>query len=135
MTHEGNKLIYVIEDNKTEGMLLKLCLGAINNIHIKTFTNGLDLLNVLHEKPSIVIVDIMLPDMSGEVLIRKIRNSHPETEVIVVSAQKDIDLIARVQEMSVFNYIVKSEACMEYLRKTIEDLIFLIDHKYGYGRN
>lgn len=130
MTNENTKRIYVIEDNKTEGMLLMLCLGAINNIYIKNFTHGLDLLNGLHEKPHIVLVDMMLPDISGEELISKIRNKYPEIEIIVVSAQKDIDLIARVQEMNVYNYIVKSEACMEYLKKTIEDLIFLIDFKY-----
>lgn len=130
MAHENTKQIYVIEDNKTEGMLLKLCLGAINNIYIKNFSHGFDLLNSMHEKPHVVLVDMMLPDITGEELIRKIRHEYPETEIIVISAQKDIDVIARVQEMNVYNYIVKSEACMEYLRKSIEDLIFLLDHKY-----
>lgn len=123
------KKIFVIEDNKTEGMLLKLCLGAIKNVSISNFTYGDDLLNNLHEEPEIVIADMMLPDISGVELIQAIREKSPGTEIIVVSAQKDIDVIARVQELGIYNYLVKSETCMETLQKSIEDLTFLIDHK------
>lgn len=110
-------------------MLLKLCLGSIKNISITNFTLGQDLLNHMEEHPEIVIADMMLPDISGEELVQNIREQSPDTEIIVVSAQKDIDLIARLQELGIFNYLVKSETCMETLQKTIEDLTFLIDHK------
>ncbi len=123
------KNIFVIEDNKTEGMLLKLCLGSIKNISIKNFSLGQDLINNLSEQPNIVIADMMLPDITGEELIKTIKENNPKTEIIVVSAQKDIDVIANVQEMGIYNYLVKSEACMEYLQKTLEDLIFLIDNR------
>jgi two-component system, chemotaxis family, chemotaxis protein CheY len=123
------KKVFVIEDNKTEGMLLKLCLGTIKNITIQNYTLGQDLINDLFEQPDIVIADMMLPDIAGEELVRQIKEENPATEIIVVSAQRDIDIIAKMQELGVFNYLVKSEACMEYLQKTLEDLIFLIDYK------
>jgi two-component system, chemotaxis family, chemotaxis protein CheY len=129
MENNRKKKIFVIEDNKTEGMLLKLCLGSLKNVSIKNFTLGHDLINELGDKPDIIIVDMMLPDISGEELVMKIKEAIPESEIVVVSAQKDIDLIARMQELGIFNYLVKSEACMEYLQKTLEDLIFLIDNK------
>lgn len=129
MEKTTKKKIFVIEDNKTEGMLLKLCLGSIKNISISNFTYGEDLIANLTENPKIVIADMMLPDISGEELIQQIREKSPETEIIVVSAQKDIDVIARVQELGIYNYLVKSESCMESLQKSIEDLTFLIDHK------
>jgi two-component system, chemotaxis family, chemotaxis protein CheY len=123
------KKIFVIEDNKTEGMLLKLCLGYIKNIIINNFTTGQELLNHLIEDPEIVIADMMLPDISGEELVIAIKEHNPKTEIIVVSAQKEIDLIARLQELGIYNYLVKSESCMESLQKSIEDLTFLIDHR------
>jgi len=123
------KKIFVIEDNKTEGMLLKLCLGSVKNIVISNFSHGQELLDNLNQNPEIVIVDIMLPDISGEELVMAIKENNPKTEVIVVSAQKDIDLIARLQELGIYNYLVKSETCMESLQLAIEDLTFLIDHK------
>ncbi len=129
MEKTRQKKIFVVEDNKTEGMLLKLCLGSIRNIAITNFTLGQDLLDNLNENPDIVIADMMLPDISGEELVNVIKEYNPGTEVIVVSAQKDIDLIARLQELGIYNYLVKSETCMETLQKSIEDLTFLIDHK------
>ncbi len=129
MEKNRHKKIFVVEDNKTEGMLLKLCLGSIRNISITNYTLGQDLLDNLSDNPDIVIADMMLPDVSGEELILAIKENNPGTEVIVVSAQKDIDLIARLQELGIYNYLVKSETCMETLQKSIEDLTFLIDHK------
>ncbi len=129
MEKSRQKTIFVIEDNKTEGMLLKLCLGSIKNISITNFTLGHDLLDNLHQSPDIIIADMMLPDISGEELVLAIKENEPQTEIIVVSAQKDIDLIARLQELGIYNYLVKSETCMETLQKSIEDLTFLIDHK------
>jgi two-component system, chemotaxis family, chemotaxis protein CheY len=129
MEKNKQKKIFVIEDNKTEGMLLKLCLGSIKNVVISNFTLGQDLLDHLNENPEIVIADMMLPDISGEEMVAAIRENNPKTEIIVVSAQKDIDLVARLQELGIFNYLVKSETCMESLQKSIDDLTFLIDHK------
>ncbi len=119
--------IFVIEDNKTEGMLLKLCLSSLQNVSITNFSKGIDLLNSLDEHPDIVIADLMLPDISGIDLIKKIIDNNPKTNVIVVSAQRDIDVVAKVQELGVYNYLVKSETCIEYLQKVISNLITLLD--------
>ncbi|MFN3556756.1 MAG: response regulator [Bacteroidales bacterium] len=129
MENSRKKKIFVVEDNKTEGMLLKLCLGSIKNVSITNFTFGEELLHNLAEQPDILISDMMLPDITGEELVKTVREKSPNTEIIVVSAQKDIDLIARLQELGIYNYLVKSETCMETLQKSIEDLTFLIDHK------
>lgn len=121
--------IFVIEDNRTEGMLLKLCLGAIKNVSISNFSTGTELLNHLDEMPDMVIVDMLLPDIPGQELVKEIKKSVPAAEIIVVSAQRDIDMIAKVQEMWIFNYIVKSETCIEYLQKVIENLIIVLKHR------
>ena len=121
--------IFVIEDNRTEGMLLKLCLSAIKNVTITNFSTGTELLNHLDENPDIVIVDMHLPDIPGHELVKQINKSVPTAEIIVVSAQRDIDMIAKVQELGIFNYLVKSESCIEYLQKVIENLIIILDHR------
>ena len=68
-----------------------------------------------------------MPDISGYELIRIIREYDPDIKIIVVSAQKDVDLIAKIQAEGVFNYVVKSEGAIEYLRKVLSDLLALID--------
>lgn len=129
MASSKPRKIFLIEDNRTEGMLLKLSLGSIENLTITTFSKGRDLVDNLNANPDIVIVDLMLPDISGYELINIISEYDPNIKIVVVSAQKDIDLIAKIQEKGVYNYLVKSEACIQYLHQVIEDLIIVMDHK------
>lgn len=132
MIEPKNRKIFLIEDNRTEGMLLKLSLGSIDNLSITTFSKGKDLIDNLSQDPDIVIVDLMLPDISGYELIKIIADYDPEIKIVVVSAQRDIDLIAKIQEMGVYNYLVKSEGCIQYLHQVIEDLIIVMNHKENY---
>lgn len=120
--------VYVLEDNKTEGLLLKLSLSGISNIEISQFSTGAELLNAVSENvPSIVISDLNLPDMHGIDVIKQIKDSAPLVRIIVVSAQKEIDMVAEIQEMGVYNYLVKSEGCLKYLRNVIDDLLKIIE--------
>ena len=121
--------LFVIEDNRTEGMLLQLALAEIEGLEIKTFPNGQSMLERLHEIPDIAIVDLILPDMSGMDLIKQIKAKSPHTRIVVVSAQRNIELIAELQAEGIFNYLVKSEACLAYLHHVIEDLIIVIEHR------
>jgi CheY-like chemotaxis protein len=121
------KKVFLIEDNRTEGMLLKLSLGSIESIKVTSFITGKDLLDNLSQNPDIVIADLMLPDIDGYDLIKLIRNYNKNIRIVVVSAQKDVELIAKIQEQGVFNYLVKSEACIKYLQQVIEELIIVIN--------
>lgn len=119
--------IFLIEDNKTEGLLLKLALNSIENIEVKTFTNGNDLIDNLAENPDIALVDIMLPDISGFEIVKIIREFNPLIKVIVVSAQKDIELIGKMQGMGIYNYIVKSEYAIQYLKEILQELFVILN--------
>lgn len=129
IVNSKQRKIFLIEDNRTEGMLLKLSLGSIDNLSITTFSKGKDLIDNLTQDPDIVIVDLMLPDISGYELIKIITEYDPNIRMVVVSAQRDIDLIAKIQEIGVYNYLVKSEGCIQYLHQVIEDLIIVMDYK------
>lgn len=117
------KRVYILEDSKTEGMLLRLCLGAIQGLSIENFPDGRTLLSRIDEEPEVIITGL-----NGDTelnLIKTIRAITPKTEVIVLSAQSDIDLVARVQEAGIYNYVVKSEGCIEYVREVLEKLFGL----------
>ena len=118
--------IFLIEDNKTEGLLLKLALNSIENIEVNTFTNGHYVIEKIQENPDIALVDIMLPDISGFEIIKIIREYNPAIKIIVVSAQKDIELIGKLQSMGIYNYIVKSEYAIQYLKEVLNDLFIIL---------
>lgn len=123
-----NRQLFVIEDNRTEGMLFRIALGAIPNLNIRYFADGKSLLEAMKANPDIVLADLMLPDINGYELVKTLREQYPQSRVIVASAQRDIDLIAKIQELGVFNYLVKSEGCLNYLQQVVNDLLKILDH-------
>ena len=118
--------VFLIEDNQTEGLLLKLALSGNTELDIDHYTNAKSVRENLHLNPAIALVDINLPDINGADLINELKLHNPYIRIIVISAQRDVDTIARIQELGVYNYLVKSEGVLEYLKKVIGDLIIVL---------
>lgn len=112
------KRVFILEDNKTEGMLLRLCLGAIPGLSIENFPDGRTLLSRIDDEPEVLITGL---NGKHELdLIKTVKTITPRTEVIVISAQPDVGLIAQVQETGIYNYVVKGDGCIEYIKEVLE---------------
>ncbi len=58
------------------------------DVHVAlTGTSGLELVN--QYKPDVVLVDFKLPGMDGDEVLSHIRQTHPKTKVIVITAYND----------------------------------------------
>lgn len=122
--------IFVIEDNKTEAMVMKLAFNGISDIEISYFYDGASLFKALETTvPQVVITDLILTDMHGLDLVRKVLEKHPQVRFVVVSAQESMDMVAKLQQEGIFNYVVKSESCLRYLRNVLKDLLIVLRHE------
>lgn len=119
--------VFLIEDNPTEGFLLRLALSNVKNLEMTHFKTGGELMENVDEKPSVAIVDLNLPDIYGLDLIKEIKVKSPDTKIIVVSAQRDIDVIATVQSEGTPYYLVKSDSVLKNLKSIVEDFLFAMD--------
>ena len=117
------KKIFLTEDNPTEGFLIRLSLGQIENCSLNHYSNGNDLINSLEEQPNICIVDLNLPDISGIEVIEKINEQSPKTKVIIVSSETDSEVIVNIQAKYTPYYIIKSDAFLKNLKVMVEDLL------------
>ncbi len=61
----------------------------------------------------IAVVDIKLPEHSGLVLIEKIRSSHPDVELIVMSGHGDMDSVIEAFRLGAFDYLRKPFSVLE----------------------
>lgn len=78
-----NKQILIAEDSPTQREQLKFILES-NDYKVHAAENGLEALKLLSKvKPSLVITDILMPEMDGYTLCSKIK-SNPETKNIPV---------------------------------------------------
>ena len=68
---ETNDMIFIVEDDEGIGEVYE---GAFEDVYdIKIFPSGKEFFEVYpKEKPSIIILDIMLPDMDGYTILSKI---------------------------------------------------------------
>lgn len=70
-----------------------------------TTRDARELIEVL--KPNLVLLDIQFPDGSGLDLLREIRASASPTDVILVTAAKEVDSLTEALRCGVFDYILK----------------------------
>jgi len=121
--------VFLIEDNPTEGFLLRLALSNIKNLEMTHFKTGAELMEKIDEAPSVAIVDLNLPDINGLDLVKEIKKKSEKTKIIVVSAQRDVDVIATVQAEGTPYYLVKSDSVLKNLKAIVEDFIFTMEHQ------
>lgn len=84
--------IYSLEDDENISKIIKLALNK-SDYAVFTFSNGRDFLKAFQEKkPDLILLDLMLPDISGEELIKKIRQdkANDDVEIMVLSAKSQV---------------------------------------------
>lgn len=101
--------ILVVDDIATNVMLLKAVLGRAK-YHIVTATGGREALEkVESEKPDLVLLDIMMPDMDGYEVIRCLR-ADPRWEdlpVIFLTALNNTEDIVKGFKLGASDYVSK----------------------------
>lgn len=88
-----NYNIYLVEDDINLNNILKTYLQQ-ENWTVKSFFDGKTAEEFINKTPDLWILDIMLPDVDGYQLIKKIKNNNSQTPVIFISARdEDIDRV------------------------------------------
>lgn len=80
--------IYMVEDEISLNVLLKKYLEK-EGYEVTTFTDGTSAWQKIPEKPDMWILDIMLPDIDGYELIKRIKALDQATPVIFMSARNE----------------------------------------------
>jgi response regulator of citrate/malate metabolism len=70
-------------------------------------TGAQALAEVQRLEPDVVLLDVYLPDMTGLEVLRRLRAAGCTTDVIVISAARDVDSIRSALHGGVLHYLVK----------------------------
>lgn len=110
--NEKKKLIYAVEDDEGIGELYQ---GALEDDYdVRIFPDGAGFLTAFSEnKPDLVILDIMLPDMDGYSILVKIREKDERLPVVIVSAKGDELSLVKGLNKGADDYIVKPFSILE----------------------
>ncbi|MBQ8545332.1 MAG: response regulator transcription factor [Clostridia bacterium] len=114
-------LIYIVEDD--EG-IRELYDGAFEGVFVtKMFENGHDFFECFEKAhPSLVILDIMLPDMDGYTILSKIREIDEKMPVIIVSAKSDEISAVKGLNKGADDYMSKPFSVLELIARVKTNL-------------
>jgi len=108
LTEQTKKLTaMVVED---EGVANELLSSTFKNFFsdVSSAFNGKEAIEMFDRlKPDIVFVDIVMPEMDGIELSRRLREMNPNQIIIVISASNDIQKISESIEIGVNSFIQK----------------------------
>ena len=70
-------------------------------------SSGKEALEKIKEKPNIVLLDLMMPDMNGLQMLEKIKEETPSIEVLMVTGLAEQDIALACLKKGAFDYITK----------------------------
>ncbi len=124
-TSEQTDKILLVDDEQDIREVLEISLVS-SGYTVFTAENGKQAFDIFKkEKPLIVLTDIKMPGMSGIDLLRKIKNSNPDTEVIIITGHGDTDLAIKSLKHEAIDFITKpiSEDALQIALKRAHDKI------------
>ncbi|MCI0708248.1 MAG: sigma-54 dependent transcriptional regulator [Ignavibacteriae bacterium] len=101
------KLVFIVEDEQSLQALMEHWITRTWEYKSRVFTQGEECLEHLDEHPDIVLLDMMLPGISGAETLKAIKEQHPEIPVIILSAQASIQVALETLKLGAIDYFSK----------------------------
>ncbi len=121
--------IHVIEDEPVFNKLLMHTLNQFRESNVLTFSNGHDYVAYLQglsspaDQPTVITLDLVLPDIDGTELLKRIYQCVPAVDVVIISGQEDIDTAFQLFQLGIYDYITKNSKTLERLAFTMRKLV------------
>lgn len=114
--------IYILDDDAIFCKVLSHYISLNPDYSVKTFTDAGSFTASLNQKPDIVTIDYMLPGSSGGTLIQQVRDLSPETKIIIISGQQDIQVAIDLFKKGAHDYIMKDKDTQQRLWMSIQNI-------------
>jgi len=107
--------IFIVAEDVRYSKLLEHQLSLNPDYKIKKMFTAQACLASLSENPDVVVIDYGLTDKKGIALLQSIKKSNPDTQVIIISEQEDVQIAVDLLKMGVYDYIIKNSDTKERL--------------------
>ena len=131
-----NPRILIIDDDQEAQKLISFQLAGENYDLVKA-SNGQEALDMITrgEKFSLVLLDILMPDLSGHEVCQRIRETHLSTElpVIMITANEDVSSLEEGFQAGTNDYIIKPFSRAELVSR-VKSHLHLLEINNAYSR-
>lgn len=99
--------ILVVDDEEGIRNVLRISLADAGH-EVYTAKSGTEALDIVKDvRPAIVLADIKMPGMDGIELLKRIKQEHNDSEVIMITGHSDLDLAIRALKYDATDFITK----------------------------
>ena len=99
--------ILVVDD---EEIVIRSCLRILegNGYEIDVAHDGHEALRKVESNTyDVMILDIMMPNLGGMEVLRRVKETHPDIDVIMITGLSQIDTAVQAMKLGAFDYISK----------------------------
>ena len=99
--------ILVVDD---EDIVIRSCERALagSDLEVDAARSGAEALErVERGRYDVLVLDIMMPAMDGLEVLQRVKESHPDIEVVMVTGLSQVDTAVRAMKLGAFDYIPK----------------------------
>jgi DNA-binding NtrC family response regulator len=99
--------VLVIDD---EAIVRTSCIRALEpeGYEVKVVSSGKEGIESLEKEPyALVLLDLKMPDMDGIEVLNKIKESWPETKVIIITGYSTVETAVQALRLGAFNFVEK----------------------------
>lgn len=112
----SNTVLVVEDDLGVQKYLKELLLD--NGYSVLTAADGVQALNSIEKlTPDVVLLDLQLPNMTGEAVCMEIRKKYPEVKVIILTAKDKIEDVVNGLNLGADDYMTKPFVADELLAR------------------
>jgi CheY-like chemotaxis protein len=102
--------VLVVDDSAFDRQLVGRLLDPMPDIRVAYAVDGREALAAIAgEAPSVILTDLVMPDIGGLELVRRVRAEHPEISVILMTAFGSEEVAMETLRAGAANYIPKRD--------------------------
>lgn len=117
--------IVIVEDNSSLADIYKIRLEMLGYVCFVAYDGETGLQLIEREKPSLVLLDLMVPKVAGDQILERMRASDwgKDIKVLIISNLNEADAPAGLREKGIEGYAVKANLSNDQLDHMVDDIL------------
>ena len=100
--------VMIVDDSEESRSLLKDFLLAHNHNVVAEASNGIEAIEKYYSsKPELIFLDLVMPNLDGLSVLKKIRSQDHSSKVIVITGNNDQDIFNECTKLNVLAFLIK----------------------------
>ena len=110
------KKIMLVDDSHYMVKIIGMVLES-EGFEVITTYSGEECLNKLKEKPDLILLDILMPEMSGTDVLKTVMKKDPEAKVVMLTVMGQEPIMTKCKQLGAKDFIMKPFDNVDLIRR------------------